>query len=244
MIREDRIQLNERFINVFNLLEERGDIVLNDRGGKGMGDFANKILGNRAYGHIVRAFLNTDDKRVIDYRHAKTLCKVYGVNENYLLEGNGTPFGFDLPKSNVSENNGQGIGNILFTSVSAFAGTSVEAGGFANEEKEYFAIPGVAGGGLVAFPIDGNSMEPVIQDTDVVICKEISSLKEVRENEIYAIKNNGTLWVKYVQLVQNQKGRITKLKLISANYLEYDPFEEEVNTYTRLYKVIRKISAV
>ena len=63
MIREDRVKLNERFINVFQLLEERGDIVLNDRSGKGMGDFAKKILGNRAYGHIVRAFLNEDDKR-------------------------------------------------------------------------------------------------------------------------------------------------------------------------------------
>ena len=38
MIRNDRIQLNERFIKVFKLLEERGDIVKNDRGGRGMGD--------------------------------------------------------------------------------------------------------------------------------------------------------------------------------------------------------------
>jgi hypothetical protein len=58
MIREDRLDLNERFRKVFSLLEERGDIVKNDRSGKGMGDFAEKILGNRAYGHIIRAFLN------------------------------------------------------------------------------------------------------------------------------------------------------------------------------------------
>mgnify|MGYP000147374523 CR=1 FL=1 len=44
MIREDRVQLNERFIKVFKLLEERGEIVKNDRGGKGMGDFAEKLL--------------------------------------------------------------------------------------------------------------------------------------------------------------------------------------------------------
>ncbi len=244
MIRDDRIQLNNRFINVFKLLEERGDIVLNDRGGKGMGDFAKKILGNRAYGHIVRAFLNTDDKRVIDYRHAKTLCKVYGVNESYLLDGIGTPFGFDLPKSNADLELGKGIGNILYTSTSAFAGTAVEAGSFASEDNEYFAIPGVAGGGLVAFPIEGNSMEPVIEDGDMVICREISSLKEVNENELYAVKSNGTLWIKYVKLIRDHKDRIAKLKLISANYLEYDPFEEEVNSYTRLYKVIRKISAI
>jgi len=79
----------------------------------------------------------------------------------------------------------------------------------------------VAGGGLVAFPIDGNSMEPVIMNGDIVICREVSSLKEVKENEIYAIKTNGTLWVKYVQLVLDAKGsRVERLKLISANYLE------------------------
>ena len=165
-------------------------------------------------------------------------------DRSYLLDGIGTPFGFDLPKSNATQEVGKGIGNILFTSTHAFAGTAEEAGSFAREENEYFAIPGVAGGGLVAFPIDGNSMEPVIDDGDIVICQEISSLNEVKENEMYAVKNNGTLWIKYVQLIRDHKGRITKLKLISANYLEYDPFEEEVNTYTRLYKVIRKISSL
>lgn len=244
MIRDDRIQLNKRFIHVFNLLEERGDIVLNDRNGKGMGDFAEQILGNRAYGHIVRAFLNEEDKRVIDYRHAKMICKSYSVNESYLLDGIGTPFGFDLPQSNADVDDTLSQGNILFTTTRAFAGTAVEAGGFASEDKQFFAIPGVAGGGLVAFPIDGNSMEPVIMNGDIVICREVSSLKDVKENEIYAVKSNGTLWVKYVQLVLDPKGRVTTLKLISANYLEHDPFEEEVNSYTRLYKVIRRVSAL
>jgi hypothetical protein len=32
------------------------------------------------------------------------------------------------------------------------------------------------------------------------------------------------------------------LKLISANYLEHDPFVEEVNESTKLFKVIRRIS--
>ena len=58
MIGGDRIVLNERFVKIFNALEDQGKIVKNDRGGKGMGDFADKILGNRGYGHIVRAFLN------------------------------------------------------------------------------------------------------------------------------------------------------------------------------------------
>ncbi len=241
MIREDRIELNKRFIKVFKLLEERGDIVKNDRNGKGMGDFAKKILGNRAYGHIIRAYLNESDKRCLDYRQARILCREYGVNESYLLEGTGTPFGFDLPESS-QEGESVLTGNILFTTVEAFAGATVEAGSFATEDYERFSIPGLTRGNLVAFPINGNSMEPIINDGDIVICSQIAGVHELKDNKIYAVKNNGSLWVKYIQKVPNPKGRVTRLKLISANHLEHDPFEEEVNEYTRLYQVIRKIS--
>lgn len=242
MIREDRRQLNDRFIKIFKLLEEKGEIVKNDRGGKGMGDFAEKLLGNRAYGHIIRAFLNPKDKRCIDYRHARTLCQEYGVNENYLIDGIGTPFGFDLPREHSSEDIPASFGNILFTTTEAFAGATVGADAFAKEDYEYFSIPGIGGNGWVAFPINGNSMEPVIQNGDMVICKEISGVHEIRDNKIYAVKNNGQLWVKYVQRVTDSRGRVTHLNMISANHLEHDPFLEEVNEYTRLYQVVRKIS--
>ena len=244
MIREDRIQLNNRFIEVFHLLEERGDIVLNDRGGKGIGDFAEKILGNRGYGHIVRAFLNKDDKRVIDYRHAREMCRIYGINESYLIDGIGTPFGFDLPQSNLPGDGVKRKGNILFTTTQAFAGSGTDIGASSREDNEYFSLPGVGGDGLVAFPVDGNSMEPVIMEGDVVICRQINGVHEIKDNEIYAVKSNGTIWIKYVQKVTNNKGRVVALKLISANVLEHDPFEEEVNEHTRLYELIRKISNV
>ncbi len=244
MIRDDRMQLNERFRKVFHLLVERGDIVPNDRGGKGIGDFAEKILGNRSYGHIVRAFLNEDDKRCIDYRHARILCREYGVNESYLIDGAGTPFGFDLPKPSQAHEpvNPYRRNNILFTTTEAFAGPTVELGGFATEDHEYFNIPGLSGGGLVAFPIHGNSMEPVIQDGDMVICRELQSLHEIRDNKIYAVKNNGSIWVKYVKKITDKNNRVVRLKLISANHLEHDPFTEEVNEYTRLYQVVRKVT--
>jgi hypothetical protein len=240
MIREDRIQLNERFKKVFQLLEERGEILPNDRNGKGIGDFAERILGNRAYGHIIRAFLNPEDKRCIDYRHARALCHEYGVNESYLIDGMGTPFGFDLPEENHPV--AAYSGNILYTTTEAFAGSSVDVGGFAKEDYEFFSVPGISGAGLVAFPINGNSMEPVINDGDTVICREVSSLSEVKDNKIYAVKSNGSLWVKYVQRIFDKNGRAVQLKMVSANHLEHDPFVEDINEYTRLYKVIRRIS--
>lgn len=240
MIGSDRLELNRRFIKVFKMLEERGEIIKNDRSGRGMGDFAEKILGNRAYGHIVRAFLNEDDKRVIDYKHARTLCREYGVNESYMIDGVGTPFGMELPKN--SQDTNLAVGNILFTTTEAFAGTAIDAGVASREEVDYFSFPGLHGGGLVAFPINGNSMEPVISDGDMVICREINALSDIQDNKIYAIKSNGAVWIKYVQKLTNERGRVRRLKLISANHLEYDPFVEEVNEHMRLYKVVRRVS--
>lgn len=245
MIREDRRELNDRFIKVFKMLEDRGEIVKNDRNGKGMGDFAERILGNRSYGHIIRAFLNEEDNRCIDYRHARTLCHEYGINESYMIDGDGEPFGMEIPDyKQVFEQGPKGMpGNILFTTTEAFAGSSLAMDSFtAREEQTFFNIPGLGGSNLVAFPINGNSMEPVILDGDLVICRELSGTHEIRDNKIYAVKNNGQLWVKYVQRVTDNRGRVTHLKLISANHLEHDPFVEEVGEYTRLYEVVRRVS--
>ena len=246
MITQDRIDLNDRFRVVFALLEERGVIVKNDRSGRGMGDFAQKILNNRAYGHIIRAYLNPDDKRVISYGQARTLCREFGISEAYMLDGVGSPFAAPAPA--VPEAVLEAInapGRIRYTSFDAFAGFATDSGAVAHEsDAEYFNLPGLDGEGLVAFPINGNSMEPIILDGDVVICKEIASLKDMRDNHIYAVKSNGAVWIKYVRPITDSRGRITQLKLISANHLEHDPFTEDVNTRTQLYQVVRRISSI
>ena len=253
MITEDRIQLNDRFRVVFGLLEQRGVVIKNDRGGKGMGDFAYRILGNRAYGHIIRAYLNPDDKRVISYSQARTLCREFGVSEAYMLDGTGTPFGRDpglraAPKSatgNTDVPAGLLPGNIRFTSFEAFAGFATDSGARAYEaESKFFTLPGLDADGLVAFPISGNSMEPVITDGDVVICREVSNLKHLRDNAIYAVKSDGAVWIKYIRPVSDARGRITQLKLISANHLEHDPFTEDVSEDLQIFQVIRRITAL
>ncbi len=244
MIKEDRIQLNKRFVEAFRLLEERGDIVKNDRNGKGVGDVAERVLGKRAYGHIIRAFLSPKSKRVIDYSQAQAFCRAYGINELWMLHGIGHPFGLD----EVSSHSVQGAkrfsgrpGNIWYTTARVFAGATV--GSEWPEDGDYFSIPGVsnAGGRLVAFQVEGNSMEPVIQNGDLIVCRELENSRDIRDNEIYTVRSDGHLWVKYVQKQYDKSGRIIRLKLISANYIEHDPFEIEVNENTRLYKVIRKI---
>lgn len=121
-------------------------------------------------------------------------------------------------------------------------GNNAYKDGWAVEDIDFFNIPGLAGGGLVAFPIKGNSMEPIISNGNVVICREIQSISEVCDNKIYAIKHNGSIWVKHLQKIMNRNGQVVRLKLISANHLEHDPFTEDVNEHTRAYQVIRIIS--
>jgi hypothetical protein len=247
MIRDDRIELNKRFVEAFRLLEQRGDIVKNDRNGRGMGDVAEKVLGKRAYGHIIRAFLSPNNKRVIDYSQAKAFCRAYGINELWMIYGIGHPFGFEEQMGiSLREHKlmpGKG-GNIWYTTARAFAGATV--GSEWPEDGTYFSIPGVSAGGgrLVAFQIEGNSMEPVIHNGDIVVCREVEEISDIRDNEIYTVRSEGQLWVKYVQKQYDGTGRLARLKLISANYFDHDPFEVEVNETMRLYKVVRKISAV
>ena len=241
MIKNDRVELNERFCVAFNMLEERGIIVKNDRGGKGIGDCAERVLGNRAYGHIIRGFLNDSNDRVVSYTQARAFCREFGVNESWMLDGEGSPFGMSAPKIKEGATLMPASQSaIMFTTVNAFAGTSVDTG-TTEEEKSYFSLPDLKGIGLVAFPVNGNSMEPIIQNGDIVVCRELNSLMDVNDNDIYAVKNNGSLWIKYVQKIVT-KNHVSELKLISANYLEHDPFYEEVNEFTRLYKVVRKIT--
>ncbi len=244
MITQDRRELNDRFKEVFRILEERGEIIKNDRNGRGLGDFAKRILNNRSYGHIVRAYLNDDDKRCINYEQARRVCNEYNVNHGYLLEGDGTPFGFDLPEP-VEVPGSSVPQNILYTTVEAFAGSPIDNDSFVSEKTDFFRVPGISGSGYVAFPISGNSMEPVINNGDVVICKEIDSVNQIKDNRIYAVRSNGKIWIKYVHKIYDKGNRrVIALKLISANYLEYDPFVEEVDMSTKLYEVVRRVSEI
>ena len=209
MIREDRVTLNKRFVNIFKQLEDKGTIVKNDRNGRGVGDVAEKVLGNKSYGHIIRAYLDPSSKRVIDYGQARAFCRAYDISESYMIDGVGQAFdGAATPAATkayemytFSDINPKG--NIMFTSFEAFAGTAVDVG--SRETSTFFSLPGIGGGNLVAFPINGNSMEPVINNGDVVVCRELGSVQEVKDNDIYAIRNNGTVWIKYVQRSEERR---------------------------------------
>src|SRR5690606_24617598 len=108
---------------------------------------------------------------------------------------------------------------------------------------ERFAIPGITGD-LIAFNINGTSMAPTIQEGDLVICKPIESIKEMKDGEVYAVVSSHSVWVKRVQKCYDQQQNCTHLKLLSDNYAEYDPFTVEIGEVHKLLKVTRRVTGL
>jgi len=251
--------LNERFKIVFQQLVEKGEIVKSSRE-KGMSSFAEKIMGNKSYGHIIRAYLKDSDARTITYPQAKRLVKHYGVNWSYMFEGVGPIFADNKEQNDTFSSKDLLAGspksddnhtksniplhktNIVFSSISAFASSTVDVGVHADSERFY--IPGMQGE-HIAFYIKGESMTPTIADGDMVICRSLDSHERIVENEIYAVvTTSGNVMIKRIQKIFNKHRQIEGLKLISDNYLEHDPFTLAIHEVRKLLKVERKLTDV
>jgi phage repressor protein C with HTH and peptisase S24 domain len=250
----ERKLLNERFKVVFEALEEKGEVVKSSRK-KGISNFAEKITGKKAYGHIIRACLNNE--RYITYQQAHLLVKHYQVNPLYLFEGQGAIFAAANEEAPLPTNGSPKSDtpppteapyvpvpktNIIYSSLSAFASSTVDVG--VQEDSERFYIPGMQGE-HIAFYIKGASMSPTIADGDMVICRAIDTNERIIENEIYAIVTNaGNVMVKRVQKIHDKHRQLKGLKCISDNYLEHDPFTLAIHEVRKLLKVERKLTDV
>ncbi len=234
-----RQELNRRFKLVYTGLVDKGEIVKSDRQ-KSKSAFA-ASLGTKS--HIVNLYLN--DKRLITYAQAKLLCSKYGVSEVYMFQGIGEPFDITIlpdPEKRLCVALGIDFSpNILFTNVEAFASNTVGVDLW--EQNERFRIPGI-NGDLVAFYINGDSMKPTIEASDMVICSPVSLADEIDEDEIYAVVSNTCVWVKRVQKCYDRHGRWTHLRLISDNSDEFDPFIIENSEVRSLLRVTRRITGL
>ena len=239
MDKVNRRELNKRFKKVYQLLVERGEIIKNNRQ-KSKSTFAQN-LGTK--GHIIDLYLQ--DKREITYEQVKNLCKHYGINESFMFQGIGLPFGkIRIPDPEERLAMALGINfspNILFTNVEAFASNTI--GVDLLEENQRFTIPGLSGD-LIAFNINGDSMAPTILSGDMVICTPLEAKEEMIDNEIYAVVSNHSVWVKRAQKCYNRHHEWTHLKLISDNYEEFDPFLIEINEVRRLLKVTKRLTGM
>lgn len=227
----NRLEINRRFIEVFHTLEDKGLIVRNDRE-KGMSMLALKILGNKQYGHQINNILKKE--RNITFEAVNKFCDLFGVNEAYLLKGEGQPFGQSEKKGQICYLRNQ----------AAVAGDSI---GINTDysANSYFSLPDLAGNDFLAFPVEGNSMEPRIYSGDMVICRPVENWDQVKDNEIYTVVMNDRVFVKYIKKIyetnDNGQSVVSRVTLISANYLEHDPFTEDVTPTTKIYKVVKRL---
>ena len=239
-----RSELNERFIAIYMRLEEEERIKDNSREGSGSyskSKIAETIFGKANYGHVINKYLSGE--RCIKYEEAKAFAALFGLNKVYLLDGVGQPF--DTPaqrNASATSQQSEGKNKILFATVEAFASSAQETQ-FVGE-SEFFQIPGLQGD-FIAFPVRGNSMQPSINQGDIVICRPLQSSEQLNDNEIYAVNVNGAVMVKRVQRIWDKSHRkVIKLKLISDNYLEHDPIIEDAAAIHKYWKVEKKVTGI
>jgi hypothetical protein len=201
-------------------------------------------LGTR--GHIINCYLNDDDDRKITFDQTKKLCDEFEVSEDYMFKGVGKAFLNKKALPNPDDKLAMILNipfhhNILFSSVEAFSSNTISVEYL--EDNQHFFIPGVDGD-LVAFNINGRSMEPTISNGDMVICSPIERNNDVKDNQIYAVVMSNSVYVKRVQRAFDDYGNCTHLRLISDNSDEFDPFVIEVNDIRKLLKVRKRLTGL
>lgn len=232
--------MQERFKWLISQLVERGELTPNSRE-KGYSHFAERVFGNKQYGHLLDKFMK--DERSFPLKHATRFCEVYGISYDYLVHG-GNNHPFKATNYNLENTDGAAYSpqaNILYSSMSAFASLAVDVSVY--EESEKFYIPGLQGE-FIAFNIKGNSMSPTIADGDMVICRIMETGEPIHDNEIYAIVQGNSVMVKRIQKIRGKNNELVKLKLISDNYLEHDPFIIPITDVRRLLKVERRVTGL
>ncbi len=252
-ISPERRQINDRFKRVFLQLQEQGIINIpkpkgqktnpknkSDKKGLTFTTIAKELFGGKSVGHIINLYLR--DERIIKHEEAKIFCSLFNINTEFMLEGEGEPFqnqqvgNSDLAPAINYRN------QILYTTAQAFASSAEEMQ--TKNDCEYFQIPGLQGE-FIAFSVSGNSMQPTLQDGDIIICRELHNGDTLKDNDIYTICANNAIMVKRVQQIWDKSRRqVLKLKLISDNYLEHDPRFLDKQEVSKVWKVERKITTL
>jgi phage repressor protein C with HTH and peptisase S24 domain len=149
-----------------------------------------------------------------------------------MFQGVGEPFDAELVAMDLF--------NVFYTTLEAFAGNPIDITAF--EQGERFYLPGIQGK-HIAFHITGNSMSPTITDGDMVLCRFIEGINQVKDNDIYAVVMRNSVVVKRVQKIMDETNtNCIHLRLISDNYIEHLPFEVEIEEVRYLLQVTRRLT--
>lgn len=106
-------------------------------------------------------------------------------------------------------------------------------------------VPGLENlGQLIAFNINGVSMQPTIKHGDTVFTKMIN-IEDVEDMTVHVIITNKIeVYCKRVQRLYGSNGKITGLMLISDNSEAYKPFVVDISNVKQLFKVVRLMQSI
>lgn len=231
--------VNQRFVNVYKILEDKHLI-------RGKSDLA-KHLGT--YNHVINSILQ--GKRNLTVEQIHQLCETFGIDANYL-------FGLDVPLFRENTDNGSAFSNLNGTEITrngrqnirlvpqkALAGYALD---FQNptyfNELPSFSIPGMEGE-LLAFPVSGDSMLPTITSGDIVICEALErpldgNFPIIRDNDVYVIVSDVVV-VKRIQQLKSD-GQVTQLRLISDNASVYQAYNLDLEEIKQVLRVKRRLT--
>lgn len=212
----------EKFVNIYFLIEKIYEVFMNER----LRTLRKTLkLTLKEFGEKIGRAPNTVGNyesgiRNIDNTTAKIICSVFNVNEDWLLNGSGKMFlNEDMDILSIP----------YYPEVSAAAGS----GALVYDENTVkniqisSAIINIKTGDKVCFiNATGNSMQPVIDDSDLLLVD--LSHKDFIDEGIYVIRLENTLLVKRLQKIPNgiilisDNAQYSPITLNSDNFNEND----------------------
>ena len=221
---------NIYFKQIFEALQQGSVIVKKHQHKLDEGEYNKRTFAEKLGTHsgVVPAILNGE--RNVTERIITNLCRYFNVNEAYIRMGEGGMFA----NNKAAEPSFFGAANILFSAVHATAGDHISDEAVAEQDIR-FGIPGLQGN-LFAFNVKGNSMEPLLQEGDMVFCRHVENPKYLRKDEIYAVYAEGQVRIKYIEMERDTYE--PQLKLISHNSVEHPPIYVNANQGVKIYQVV------
>lgn len=102
---------------------------------------------------------------------------------------------------------------------------------------EIIKIPNLLGDGMIAFPLEGDSMEPNFFEGEIVVCREMDNWDKIKDHKEYVIFHDGRLVLKRVKKII-VKDEETSYQLISDNYMNHNPYIITPTNETRFFKLL------
>jgi phage repressor protein C with HTH and peptisase S24 domain len=191
-------------------------------------------LSNREFARHIGVSATTADQWLSGKYKPKatyrtSIARLMGISERELLT---VDFGLqnsELPQHTEPSATPAELGNVIYVDLPV-SGGPLDGHYYKEAETTLLAVPGWSGEGY-AFTVYGDSMSPVVNDGDIVVCK-LKEDKAFVQGELYMIETrNDGMTCKYIKSLSGQL-----LEIYGANP-RYKPYTLQASAVARIYEV-------